>query len=134
MNKKIGIWIDHRKAVIATVSDETEETLAILSGVDKQPGRSEGVRATHPYEAQKVPADDRREHAYANHLNQYYDKVISLIREANAILILGPGEAKNELKKRLERIKLGEAVVVTETADKMTDRQVVAKVRAYFQP
>ena len=37
----------------------------------------------------------------------YYDEVIAVIRDAQAILILGPGEAKGELKKRLERDKLG---------------------------
>ena len=53
-----------------------------------------------------VPADDSREREYTGHLDNYYDEVISCIRPAEAILIFGPGEAKGELRKRIERDKL----------------------------
>jgi hypothetical protein len=48
------------------------------------------------------------------------------------MLLFGPGEAKGEFKKRLERHRLGARVAAMESADKMSDRQVVAKVREYF--
>jgi hypothetical protein len=67
------------------------------------------------------------------HLNIYYDTVIACIRDAESIWIFGPGEAKGELKKRLERNKPSEPIVGIETIDKMTDRQIAAKVRRYFQ-
>ena len=57
---------------------------------------------------------------------------IACIRDAESILILGPGEAKGELKKRLEKSKLGGRIAGVETVDKMTDRQIGAKVRQYF--
>jgi hypothetical protein len=79
-----------------------------------------------------VPADDSRQRALTGHLNQYYDAVIAGIRGAEAILIFGPGEAKGELKKRLEKDKLGGKIVGVETADKMTDHQIAAKVREHF--
>ena len=44
-----------------------------------------------------------------------------------------PGEAKGELKKRLVRNKLGGRIVGIETIDRMTDRQIAAKVRRYLQ-
>jgi hypothetical protein len=56
-----GVWIDHRKAVIAMVSDTWEETKVIESNVEKHAGRVAGVPSTTPYESQKVPADDLRE-------------------------------------------------------------------------
>jgi hypothetical protein len=59
--------------------------------------------------------------------------VIACIRDAESILIFGPGEAKGELKKRLERNKLGGRIVGIETIDRMTDRQIAAKVRRYFK-
>jgi len=58
--------------------------------------------------------------------------MIACIRDAEAILLLGPGEAKGELKKRIERDKLGGRIVGVETVDKMTDRQIAAKVRQHF--
>jgi len=132
MRKTAGLWIDHRKALIVVVTDKGEEIKLIISKVEKQLGRSGGVRSTAPYEPQQVPADDSREREFMGHLNIYYDVVVSCIRDAEAILIFGPGEAKGELKKRLERNKLGGRIVDIETVDKMTDRQIAAKVRQYF--
>jgi hypothetical protein len=45
---------------------------------------------------------------------------------------LGPGEAKGELKKRLKSQELGGRIVGIETVDKMTDRQIAARVRQRF--
>jgi hypothetical protein len=47
-------------------------------------------------------------------------------------LIFGPGEAKDELKERLQENNLGGRIAGIETVDRMTDRQVAAKVRKYF--
>src|SRR5712691_5411767 len=52
---------------------------------------------------------------------------------AESILIFGPGEAKGELTKRLESENLTGRIVGVETVDKMTDRQIAARVRAHFQ-
>ena len=79
-----------------------------------------------------TPADDVRQRELTGHLNGFYDDVVSCIREAESILILGPGEAKGELSKRLERESLGGRIVGIETADKMTDPQIVALVRDHF--
>ena len=133
MGSRMGLWIDHRKAIIVAVTDKGEETRLIISKVEKQPGRSGGIRSTTPYESQQVPADDSRERKFMGHLNIYYDAVIACIRDAESILIFGPGEAKGELKKRIERDNLGARIVGIESVDKMTDRQIAAKVRKHFQ-
>ena len=48
----MGLWIDHRKAVIVTVSGKGEKTSVIESKAEKQLGRFDGVRSTTPYESQ----------------------------------------------------------------------------------
>ena len=128
-----GLWIDHRKAVIVAVSDKGEDVKEVISHVEKQPGRTEGVRSTTPYEAQMVLADDSRERDLTGHLDKYYDKVISHLLDAEVILIFGPGEAKGELVKRIERDKLSGHIAGVETVDKMTVPQIAAKVRMYYQ-
>ena len=80
-----------------------------------------------------MPPDDRRQTALTGELNAYYNAVIAAVRNVGSLLIFGPGEAKGEFKKRLEKNKLGGRVVAVETVDKMTDRQIAAKVRDYFQ-
>jgi len=133
MKSAAGLWIDHRKAVIVVVTDKGEEAKLIVSKIEKQLRRSGDSPLKGPYEAQQVPLDDSRQREFTGHLNIYYDAVIACIRDTEAILIFGPGEAKGELKKRLAKNKLGGRVVAIETVDKMTDRQIAAKVRQRFR-
>ncbi|HWP67694.1 MAG TPA: hypothetical protein VN437_00245 [Rectinemataceae bacterium] len=132
MKKKTGLWIDHKKAIIVDIVDEKEEVNVILSKAEKQLRRSGETPLSGPYEAQKVPMSDSRQKELTGHLNIYYDSVIARIRNAESIVIFGPGEAKDELRKRLEKDNLGSHIAGVETADKMTDHQVVAKVRNYL--
>jgi len=132
MKTKVGLWMDHRKAVIVVVSDKGEETKLIVSKVEKQLRRSGGSPLKGSYEALQVPADDSHEREFTGHLNIYYDAIIACIRDAEAILIFGPGEAKGELEKRLGSKELSGRIIGIETVDKMTDRQIAAKVRQRF--
>jgi hypothetical protein len=133
MTKKAGIWIDHRRAVIVAVGAGGEHTTHILSNVEKHQERSGDSPLKGPYEARQVPRDDRRQMALTGDLNAYYDTVIEAVRDAAAMLIFGPGEATSEFKRRLEKDKLGARIAAVETADKMTDPQIAAKVREYFK-
>jgi hypothetical protein len=76
--------------------------------------------------------EDSLDRKFGNHLNNFYDQIIAVIREADSIKIFGPGEAKGELEKRIENEGLKERLIVIETVDKMTDRQIAAKVREHF--
>jgi len=51
MRTKVGLWIDHRKALIVAVTDKGQEIRLIISRVEKQLGRSGGIRSTTPYES-----------------------------------------------------------------------------------
>ncbi len=132
MTTKMGLWIDHRKAVIVSVTDQGEEIRLIVSRVEKQPRRSGDSPLKGPYESLQAKADDSHYRSFTGHLNIYYDAVITCLRDAESILIFGPGEAKDELRKRLESNNLGGRIVGIETVDKMTDRQIAAKVRQHF--
>jgi hypothetical protein len=131
MKAEMGLWIDHREAIIVVLSKAGEEIKRIASTAEKQLRRS-GDPSNGSFEAQDVPADDSREREYAGHLAHFYDEIISYLRAAGSILIFGPGEAKGELKKRVEKDKSDARIVAVERADKMTDPQIVAKVRHYF--
>jgi hypothetical protein len=133
MKTKAGLWIDHRKAIIVAVTDKGEEIGLIISKAEKQLRRSGDSPLKGSYESSQVPASNRRQRALTGRLNIYYDAVIASIRDAESILIFGPGDAKGELKKRLKRNNLGGRIAGIETVDQMTDRQVAAKVRKYFQ-
>ena len=132
MRLKVGLWIDHRKAIVVKVTDKGEEMGLVISRAEKQPRRSGDSPLKGPYESRQVAADDIQQRVRTEHLRTYYDAVIACIGDAESVLIFGPGEAKGELKKRLKRSDLGGRIAVTETVDKMTDRQIAAKVRMHF--
>lgn len=122
MKRNVGLWIDHHKAVIVFVEGEEEEIKIINSDIEEY-HRQSGV---------SMPADDIRQRELTGHLNTYYDDVISCIGQAESILIFGPGEAKGELNKRMEKDNHSGHVVGIEPADKMTEPQIAAKARKYF--
>ena len=122
MKKTVGLWIDHEKAVIVLLAGSDAETKLVTSDIEKQQ-RQSGVA---------TQADDIRQRKSNAELRDFFDQVISCIRAAEEILIFGPGEAKHELRKRLEKDYLGRRIVGVETSDRLTDLQTVAKVRKHF--
>jgi hypothetical protein len=132
MKREVGLWIDHRKAVIVTIENEVEVTRELRSNMEKHVRFSGDTRAKASNNSQGSTTEDMRDRQFENHLNDYYEGVISLIRVADSIWIFGPGEGKVELENRLKHDELGGRIVGVETVDKMTDNQIAAKVRDHF--
>ena len=132
MKTNVGLWIDHRKAIIVTITDKGAAIGLTVSAVEKQLRRTGSTPLKGPYSALQVPADNVKKRIFVNHLNVYYDMVIASLAKVDSILIFGPGDAKNELVKRLKKHKLDGRVVSVKTSDKMTTKQIAARVQKYF--
>ena len=133
MNKKIGLWLDHRKAIIVIETSLGEEVQTVLSHADKQPSRVDGERVNEPFEANMVQADDVRNRRFSNHLHRYYQEISTWLYGVDSLFIFGPGEAKGELHKFLQPTLPKDCLVHMESADKLTESLVAARVRSYFQ-
>lgn len=131
MKKEVGLWIDHRQAVIVTLVDQAEEIKRITSDIEKQVRYSGASHGSHD-DTTEIRRD-RQDRRFDDYLSRYYGEVIINLRDADSILIFGPGEAKGELQKQLEGQALGERIVDIKTTDIMTDAQVAAKVRQHFR-
>ena len=134
MTKEVGLWVDHRRAFIVTIENEKEVVREVKSNIDKHVRFSNGSGADGPNNHLEPTADDMRDRQFGDHLNGYYDGIISFVRKADSIWIFGPGEAKVELENRLIKGELGARIIGIETVDKMTDHQILAKVRGRFMP
>lgn len=126
MKKIAGLWIDHRKAVIVIVSEAGEAVKEINSNMEKH------TRFTGGNASLDGSTEDVRDRQFGNHLNNYYEAVIAVVRGADAIQIFGPGEAKLELAKRIGHDGMKDCILSVETVDKMTVHQVAAKVRENY--
>ena len=129
MGTKAGVWIDHRKAVVVLLSEDgTPTTTTIESGVVPPSRASEGKHRFHESTAEDT-IQRQEEHEY----NIFYDHVIAALAGAEAVLVFGPAQAKGEFRKRCEAKSPRTNIVAVETSDKLTDPQIVAKVRHYFE-
>jgi hypothetical protein len=133
MMKHIGLWIDHKQAILVIQGEQGEEMQKIESGVERHIPYRGASLSKSPYSAQHQQGDDQLDNKFTEQLNKFYDKVIAHIRAAEAVVIFGPGEAKGELQKRIAHEKIKVQIAGVETADKMTDPQVRTKVREYFR-
>lgn len=127
MTMNAGVWIDHYKAVVVLLTDEGQEMLQIRSDRGACARSPAGLRANNFVE------EGRREGDVTIFLNRYYDDVIACVRDAQAILILGPTEAKREFRTRIVRQRLrGHVAEMTTVAD-LTDQQIADYVCQHFQ-
>ncbi len=132
MKKEIGLWIDHREAVIVILANGKEEIKHISSTSGKHIRYSGSSHSKTPEGLKEVTSEDQRDRKFMNNLNNYYDEVISVVRDASTIQIFGPGEAKGELEKRIAHEGIQAQILEIETVDKMTVRQITAKVHERY--
>ena len=133
MSECVGIWIDHEKAYIVSIEHSREHTVCIESNVEGHSRLSGGSRSSTIYGPQEVASERKIEEKRKHHLQRYYRNVIRAIKEGERILIFGPGEAKIELERAIKKTKgLYSRIDRVEPADKMTERQIVARVREFF--
>jgi hypothetical protein len=125
MNKKVGLWLDRNKAVIVSIANKTEGRRIITSDMEHYVLYSTVI----PGDGSPEELRDRR---FWNHLGEYYDKILAHIRDAEEIQIFGPGVAKYELEKHLEKEGLAIHIVSMEEAEKMSDLQIGIKVQKRF--
>jgi len=142
VSQYIGIWLDHEKAFVAAIEKDDlglsreaqEKIIRIESSVEKHLRLSGGSRSRKtPYGPQDIAAEGKMDARRRNQLDDYYESIIQTIQHAKKILIFGPGNAKKELEKKISRSpQMARRVLPPETADKMTEKQILAKTRKFF--
>ena len=116
-----AVWIDHHEARVFHVR---------AGDIDVSP-----IGAPHRH-VQRHPKDTRAERQHPEDERRFFHDVAEALADADQILVLGPSTAKLQLLRYLrEHAPLVEQrVVAVETVDHPTDRQLVAQVKAYFDP
>ncbi len=135
MKKNIGIWIDHKEAILVSVEKDGQTIIGhIESQAESHFGRSgqgtpEAASPASSVSKKEQKVDERHKHQFHN----FYQEVIKKTDKADRIFIFGPGEAKLELAKEIEKIKGQHSkIAAVEASDKLTENQIVAKVKSFF--
>jgi hypothetical protein len=138
MKIKAGIWVDHRQATLVKISWNTnngsldaQETVMHFASDSESQSRRAGDRTDGPFEPLNVQADDTQQRKHTAELGHYYDEIIENLANVDAVFVMGPGEAKKELHKRLTQTT-SIAQIDTSPADKLTEKEVIAAVRKHF--
>ena len=133
MKKLVGLWIDHDKAICVTLQGDTQAVERIESNVEGHFRLSGGWRTRSPHGPQVIVSEQKPDERRKHQLHAYYKKLIAAVRGASSVYIFGPGEAPLEFQKEIAKLKrAAPKVAAVERADKMTDRQVEAKVKKFF--
>lgn len=125
MSKRVGLWLDRKKAVIVSSANNIEAKRIITSDMENYVRYSKNI----PGDGSPEDIRDRR---FWDHLGEYYDMIVADIRDATEIQIFGPGEAKEELQHHLETAGLSARIVSVEDAGKLTDVQIATKIQKRF--
>src|SRR6266511_362381 len=131
MDQSVGLWIDHKQAYAIWYQDRKVEV--ILSHIEPPAHYSGGTQLGGKLN-QKADTELHHNDRFRLQLNKYYQQVISALKNADSILIMGPGTAKVELEKAIKKNKdMQKRIRKVETADKMTKNQMIAYVRKFYQ-
>ena len=119
MMKTVGLWIDLQKAVIVSATEQVVGIEFINSHIDS---------CRWQLDVWKLPAAIRQRMS-DDQLGRFYKNVSGCVLDARSILILGPGEAKSELRMQLGTDNYSGTIVGFESAGSMTNSQIVNKVQ-----
>jgi len=132
-SRKIGVWIDHRQAVIVAIEEDAIDVETVESHIDGRARAAGGARSGTPY----GPQDAIKEHSlgrrFESRTRGYYEDVLKHIGEASEVYAFGPANARQEFLEVIGASPLHRDTT-TETApcDKLTGPQIVAQVKEHF--
>jgi len=131
----VGVWIDHREAVLVSIKESGLTISRMESKVEPRTHSSGGSKSGGTSVAQSITNEQRMDERYKHQLHAFYQAIVKSICGAEEIYIFGPGAAKNELAGELEKTKGARPDIrAVEPCDKLTEPQIMAKVKTFFAP
>lgn len=132
---RYGIWVDHKKAVVMCIDGEdrlSHETLK--SGLDiprRFAGEKTDKTGLFGHTLDRQTKDQRKT---VREFQSFIKGVVAKLEKVNAILVMGPGNARHEFENEVGRRKSLTGVwLENRPADKMTIPQLRAAVAEHFK-
>ena len=128
-----GIWLDTNEAIIVEMVNGKESFFRIPSNIDHfHVTGGSGTRLKGG--PQDVVQDSKYTERKKHQTKRYFKKIIDHIKDTDALMLFGPADTNEMLKKEIESFykELNEKIVLVKKVDSMTLNQTRALVRDSF--
>ena len=131
--KNVGIWMDKEKALIVEVHGEDTEMNVLESEVEDFRAVG-GSRSKTRWGPQDVVQDSKYTEREKHQMKRYFENLANAVSAAENLVVYGPADTNKKFMQFLEDHKkdLADKVKEVEKADSMTDNQVRALIRDFF--
>lgn len=131
--KNVGVWMDKEKAMIVTVNG-TETEMTILESEVEDFRAVGGSRSKTKWGPQDVVQDSKYTEREKHQMKRYFEELSKALEAADHLVLYGPADTNRKFKHFLEdhHKNMAEKVKAVEKADSMTENQVKALIRDFF--
>ncbi len=130
---RLGIWLDCEKAFVISVSEDDYRTEWVHSNVENRVRYDGETKSSSRLGGMFVNPSRKRMERRKHQLREYFASLTPKIRGSEAILLFGPADTAKHLFKEIRQMKgFRDIPVRVEKADKMTENQMIARVREYY--
>ncbi|SMO59641.1 hypothetical protein [Solitalea koreensis] len=135
MKNQVGIWIDSARAVIISLNENGQGVKTVNSSIEGRiriPGENNEFGRFFDQESKKEARIKEQSH-------EYFNDIVNEVKGVDELVIFGPSLMKKELDKYMQGDYAFNSknnptkIHPIETADSMTDNQLVAWVKNYYK-
>jgi hypothetical protein len=136
MKNQTGIWVDTSKAVIVTLNGAAEKITELKSDVENKIYHDkEGNKGTFSgihHSTSENKFKERKNHD----IDTFLKEIITKVKNTDEICIFGPAETKRKLEQKMiadKSFDSSKLKLVDTTSSNLTQKQIVAKVKAFYK-
>lgn len=132
--KKTGIWLDKEKAHIVVLNNGPEKMHTIYSDLEFFNPKG-GSRSKTKWGPQEVVHDSKYLEREKHQIREYFNTLAELVKGTDELALFGPADTAEKFRKYLDEKfqPLASKVKTVTKADSMTDNQVKALVRNFYE-
>jgi len=131
--KDVGIWLDKEKAYIISIFGEEEKVQKIESEVETRvrfPGEKKSYSRLGNMFVNPAKRKTKRQKQQLHH---YFEEIINNVTDADEIMVFGPSDTKKHFEKEILTHKsLSPKFKGVQSADNISERQMIAKVKEFY--
>ena len=133
MKVQTGIWLDSKIAIIVKLERDKVETSDIIAEIDNdvyhvnEGDKGSFMGTTH------MNAERKFEQIQNQQITNYFKQILEKLNDTDELFLFGPGQMHTFLAKHISQDKNKFFLLKgTEKSEKMTQNQVVEKVKEFF--